>query len=59
VAGPVWELYQYVLARTGPVPTLIEWDNDIPGWPTLRDEALTAERLLIATRAAMPRASAA
>jgi uncharacterized protein len=59
VAAPVWELYAYVLARTGPVPTLIEWDNDVPDWPTLRAEALTAERLMTAARAAMARASAA
>jgi len=59
VADPVWELYEYVLARTGPVPTLIEWDNDVPDWPILRKEALTAERLLTAARAGLPRASAA
>ena len=59
VADPVWALYAYVLARTGPVPTLIEWDNDVPDWPTLREEALTAERLLDGVRAGMPRASAA
>jgi uncharacterized protein len=59
VADPVWELYEYVLARTGPVPTLIEWDNDVPDWPILREEALTAERLLTAARAGLPRASAA
>ena len=29
-----------MLARTGPIPTLIEWDNDVPDWPTLRDETL-------------------
>jgi uncharacterized protein (UPF0276 family) len=27
------------LARTGPVASLIEWDNDVPSWPVLRAEA--------------------
>jgi uncharacterized protein len=59
VAEAVWELYAHVLARTGPIPTLIEWDNDVPDWPTLRDETLAAERLLAGVSAGMTRASAA
>ena len=55
IADPVWALYRYVIARTGPVATLIEWDNDVPDWPTLRAEADTAEQIL----AAAGRASAA
>lgn len=39
VADPVWELYRYTLAQTGPTPTLIEWDNDVPDWSALRAEA--------------------
>jgi len=46
IAGAVWKLYDYVIARTGPVATLIEWDNDIPDWPTLRDEALKAQDIM-------------
>lgn len=42
----VWQLYETVLAITGPLPTLIEWDNDVPDWPVLRHEALMAEALL-------------
>ncbi len=48
VAEAVWTLYQHVVDRTGPIPTLIEWDNDIPDWPTLRDQALAAENILAA-----------
>ncbi len=59
VADPVWALYAEVLARTGPVPTLIEWDNDIPSWPVLWAQAEAAERHLSAARADMPCASAA
>ena len=46
VAKDVWDLYSYTVARTGPLPTLIEWDNSVPGWPTLRDEAAKASRLM-------------
>ena len=46
VAEPVWTLYGEVLARTGPVATLIEWDNDVPAWPVLRAEAERAGKML-------------
>jgi uncharacterized protein (UPF0276 family) len=46
VAPPVWDLYRGVIERTGPVPTLIEWDSDLPGWPALRAQAETARRIL-------------
>lgn len=42
VADAVWTLLGDVLARTGPLPTLVEWDNDVPDWPTLRAEAARA-----------------
>jgi uncharacterized protein len=38
VCPEVLELYGYVLARTGPVSTLLEWDNDIPSLDDLLDE---------------------
>lgn len=46
VKDPVWALYEEVIERTGPVATLIEWDNDVPGWPVLLDEARAAEDIL-------------
>src|SRR5918994_557776 len=46
VADIVWGLFEHVLARTGPVPTLIEWDNDVPPFPVLMDEARKADRVL-------------
>ncbi|MCB1446999.1 MAG: DUF692 domain-containing protein [Rhizobiaceae bacterium] len=49
VRDPVWTLYETVIGRTGPVASLVEWDNDVPAWPVLRDEALAAQRLLDAT----------
>lgn len=46
VADPVWELYDRVIEATGPIPTLIEWDNDVPEWEVLKSEALAANRIL-------------
>ena len=46
VAPPVWALYRQTVARLGPVPTLIEWDNDIPPLPVLLNEMQTADRLM-------------
>ena len=43
VAEPVWALYGAALARFGAVPTLIEWDTDIPPLATLLAEARRAE----------------
>jgi uncharacterized protein (UPF0276 family) len=55
VADPVWALYERVIAATGPLPTLIEWDNDVPAWPVLAAEARAAKDILI--RAAQQRAA--
>ncbi|MGD1698806.1 DUF692 domain-containing protein [Dapis sp. BLCC M229] len=46
VHPPVWELYKEALARFGAVPTLIEWDTDIPSFEVLMAEANKAEKLL-------------
>ena len=46
VADPVWTLFTEVLAKTGPLPTLIEWDNDLPGFDVLLAEARRAGTLL-------------
>jgi uncharacterized protein (UPF0276 family) len=50
VAEPVWRLYEAALARFGAVPTLIEWDTDIPALEVLQDEAGKAQSLLSAAR---------
>jgi uncharacterized protein (UPF0276 family) len=46
VADAVWRLYQIVISRCGPIPTLIEWDSSIPDWPILRAEAIAAQAIL-------------
>jgi hypothetical protein len=42
VAPPVWQLYRAALARFGQVPTLVEWDTDVPPLDVLLAEAATA-----------------
>jgi uncharacterized protein (UPF0276 family) len=46
VSDPVWTLFESVIERCGPVPTLVEWDNDVPDWPVLRREAQYAQAIL-------------
>lgn len=46
VDAAVWALYRLVLERIGPVPTLIEWDNDLPPLHRLLAEAQQAESLM-------------
>jgi len=46
VADAVWTLYAHVIAHAGPIATLIEWDNDVPDWATLRAEAVVAQGIL-------------
>lgn len=43
VCADVWALYGFALHRWGGVPTLIEWDTDIPGLDVLLDEMRLAE----------------
>ena len=42
VIDEVWELYRYSYERTGGVATLLEWDQDIPGFEVVHAEALKA-----------------
>jgi len=46
VCEEVWALYEFALNRFGPVPTLIEWDIDIPPLEVLLAEADKANRRL-------------
>jgi uncharacterized protein (UPF0276 family) len=43
VKPPVWDLYCAALTRFGAVPTLIEWDTNVPNFSTLRAEASKAD----------------
>lgn len=45
VSDDVWQLYRYAIAKFGAVATLIEWDNDLPSWQTLVQEAEKAKSI--------------
>jgi len=42
----VWNLFRRVIKCTGPIPTLIEWDANIPPWHELAAEAVMADVLM-------------
>jgi len=46
VAEVVWALYDHVINRCGPRPTLIEWDSALPEWQVLRAQAEAARDIL-------------
>ena len=43
VHAPVWPVYRHAVRRFGAVPTLIEWDTDLPALDVLLDEAARAQ----------------
>ena len=53
VADAVWKLFEIVIARCGPIPTLIEWDSKIPDWPILKAEAAAAQMILDRSKSAV------
>ena len=59
VIAEVWTLYQQALTLFGPVPTLIEWDNNIPPLETLVAEARRADHLIALTAKEAAHAKAA
>jgi hypothetical protein len=59
VIGEVWALYREALVRFGPMPTLIEWDNDVPPLDVLLGEADLAAALLVRAEQEALRADAA
>ena len=59
VIPEVWQLYSEALSLFGPVPSLIEWDTDVPPLDTLVAEAARAEALLRRAPESVGRADAA
>ena len=59
VSAPVWALYRQALELFGPVPTLIEWDTDIPVLEVLRAQARCAQDILDRVRDGLRLAAAA
>jgi uncharacterized protein len=46
VADAVWKLFEIVVERCGPIPTLVEWDSKIPEWAVLKAESAAARAIL-------------
>jgi uncharacterized protein len=46
VISPVWKLYEHAIRRCGPTPTLLEWDDRIPSFEEVHNEALKASKYL-------------
>ena len=59
VIAEVWSLYREALTLFGPVPTLIEWDTNVPTLDALLDEAARAAALLAHAAQETSRADAA
>ncbi len=57
VADPVWTLYERTIARAGNLPTLIEWDNELPGWQELFAQAQSADAILVQNQTEPDRAA--
>ena len=45
VCDPVWELYDEVMQQWPHIPTLIEWDNDLPAFSVLEQQAQQASTI--------------
>lgn len=46
VSDVTWRLYERFIKRSGPKPTLIEWDTDIPAYDVLMAEVAKVETVL-------------
>jgi len=46
VADAVWKLFDVVISQCGPMPTLVEWDSDLPDWARLKAEADAAQTII-------------
>ena len=46
VTDAVWKLFDTVIGQCGPIPTLVEWDSELPDWPLLKAEADAAQAII-------------
>ena len=54
----MFALFTALIDKTGPLPVLVEWDNNVPDFGTLADEARLVDQVLAAASAlAIRRAS--
>lgn len=59
VADPVWDLYRRTIERTGPVSTMVEWDDDIPAFDVVWAEVEKARAVAADVTAESARTKAA
>jgi hypothetical protein len=59
VCDDVWDLYEHAIKTYGPVPTLIEWDSDLPALSELVGEADKAQAIIDSYKDAEGQARAA
>jgi uncharacterized protein (UPF0276 family) len=50
VPEAVWQLFDHAIRRFGPVPTLVEWDTNVPALEVLVGEAARAQRSMEVAR---------
>ncbi|MBI2737112.1 MAG: DUF692 domain-containing protein [Rhodospirillales bacterium] len=43
----VWGLFEQAIGLLGPMPTLVEWDAEVPAWAALKAEAEQAEAIML------------
>ncbi len=51
VSDECWNLFRFAIERFGPTPTLIEWDNNLPSWNELLNQATIAKQIIRTTQA--------
>ncbi|AOS44507.1 hypothetical protein Verru16b_01569 [Lacunisphaera limnophila] len=52
VLDPVWQLYAHAIRKCGVTATLLEWDDKIPSFQEVHDEALKANQFIAQAREA-------
>ena len=50
IVDPVWELFEWYVARYGATWSMIEWDNKLPEWPQLAAELVKISAIVERTR---------
>lgn len=54
VIDEVWALYRYVIAKAGPISTMVEWDDKIPEFPVVMEEVAKARKWAAASEGPVP-----
>jgi uncharacterized protein len=46
IADAVLKLFDVIISQCGPIPTLVEWDSELPNWAGLKAEAYAAQTII-------------